>query len=273
MSAAEMAEYYRQVHRDAIRRDSRDLLAPVIHPSGHPWVNRFTDYAHRLGMQRAYRYLESEYGSLDGLQVLDVGCGRGRWSREYAWRGAQVTGVDISEDAIAILRDEMPGHRFICGDLASLSFPGSFDVVNSVTVLQHMPENQQQTALGLIHFWLKPGGHLVLLENVVAFDAPHVFPHRPEEWVRLAQQTGLKCVANWGSNFESLFRVWSAVLQRVGHRQSGSHMEDWKPPNAPSAMRDRLRAVVALLSYPVEWCCHGLPLTAATHTVFIFCKK
>jgi len=35
--------------------------------------------------------------------VLDLGCGRGRWSKEYAARGARVTGVDISQEAISML--------------------------------------------------------------------------------------------------------------------------------------------------------------------------
>jgi len=41
---------------------------------------------------------------------------------DYARRGAEVTGVDISPitpEAIGYLADEMPQHRFIFGDIAA----------------------------------------------------------------------------------------------------------------------------------------------------------
>jgi SAM-dependent methyltransferase len=173
-------------------------------------VNRFADFAHRLGMKRAFASLEGQWGSLANRSVLDLGCGRGRWSREYASRGAHVTGVDISPDAIDLLAKEMPEHRFLCADIVALRFPDtSFDIVNSVTVLQHVPEANQRTALSLISQWLKPGGTLVLLDNVVAFGAPHVFPHRTDEWVGMVEAAGLTPTSIWSSNFEPLFRLAS----------------------------------------------------------------
>src|SRR5262249_1064557 len=162
-------------------RNKEDRLDAVIRSGAAPWVNRFTDHAHRLAMKNAFARLEAQWGSLANRSVLDVGCGRGRWSREYASREAGVTGVDISPDAIEILANEMPQHRFLCADIAALEFPDqSFDTVNSVTVLQHMPQANQQADLQ----WLKPGGTLVLLENIVDFSAPHVFapPNRGMGW-------------------------------------------------------------------------------------------
>ena len=39
-------------------------------------------------------------GPVSGLRVLDIACGHGRVTREIARRGAQVTGVDLSENLI-----------------------------------------------------------------------------------------------------------------------------------------------------------------------------
>src|SRR2546421_236482 len=113
LTLAEMAKYYIDVHHDSIAR-CQDPLDSVITPGGHPWINSFRDYAHRLSMKKAFRYLEGQWGRLSGRAILDVGCGRGRWVKEYASRGARVTGVDISPEAIALLERDYPGHTFFC---------------------------------------------------------------------------------------------------------------------------------------------------------------
>src|SRR6185295_535556 len=93
MSAEEMANYYLQTHHDAVIRDVCDPLIAVIGPGSNRFVNSFTDYAHRLGMKKAFNFLERRWSSLANKSVLDLGCGRGRWSKEYANRGASVTGA------------------------------------------------------------------------------------------------------------------------------------------------------------------------------------
>ena len=45
---------------------------------------------------------------VDGLAVLDLGCGQGYFSRLLARRGAQVIGIDIADQAIAYARQHEP---------------------------------------------------------------------------------------------------------------------------------------------------------------------
>jgi len=279
MSADEMTRYYTRAHQEALRRDRQDALSAVIAPDASLWVNRFTDFAHRLGMRKVFAVLESEWGSLAKRSVLDLGCGRGRWSKEYAARGAVVTGVDISQEAINILAGEMPQHRFIAQDVTALSFPdGNFDVVNSVTVLQHMPEWKQRIALSLAARWVKCGGYLVLFENILGFDAPHVFPHRTDEWIAMVEGNGLKCAYSWGSNFEVLFRMEGSVsrlLRRNGVR-GGSAVPATSHPEKSSLKRHikaAARSMLAVTSFALEWVCQRLPLATPTHSVVIFSKQ
>jgi SAM-dependent methyltransferase len=229
-------------------------------------------------MKRVFKVLADDWGSLTGRTVLDLGCGRGRWSKEYAVRGARVTGVDISPDAISLLAEEMPQHQFICQDIPALSFPWeSFDVVSSVTVMQHMPQEKQEFAFSLSAQWIKPGGYLVLLENVMGFDAPHVFPHRTAEWIRMVEATGLKRTACWGSNFEVLFRVEARIMRQLrGNNSSRDGMIPKAPYNGQSSLESRLKsgakAALAGLSFPMEWVCQRVPLATPTHSVMIFRK-
>ena len=46
-------------------------------------------------------YMLELIGGVNGLRILDLGCGEGGYSRELAVRGAEVTAVDCNEKAIA----------------------------------------------------------------------------------------------------------------------------------------------------------------------------
>ena len=279
LSAEEMLAFYEQLHRSAIERDAGDDLSPALHWAGNRFFNRFTDYAHRLGMRKALAYLDTEWGSLKDRAVLDVGCGRGRWTREFASRGCRVTGVDISPEAIGRLAEEMPQHTFLARRVTEAEFPpGAFDLVNSVTVLQHMPEESQWGALRQIGVSIKDGGYFVALENCSAFANPLVFPHSAEDWVRMVESTGLRLRASWGCNFEVLFRAWARLSARLRRRSANGTEVAAGRGATPSFSRSRnlLRSLVysslAVASYAPEWCCHKAPLAAPTHVAMVFHK-
>ena len=69
-----------------------------------------------------------ELVDLDGLSVVDVGCGEGRLTFACASAGANVFGFDPDEDAIACARAETPralrgSGRFEVGDAAEINLP------------------------------------------------------------------------------------------------------------------------------------------------------
>lgn len=271
MSADEIVEHYVAVHRNALQTNPRDDLAAVIRPGHAPLENRFTDFAHRVGMKKAFAYLESRLGSLAGLCVLDLGCGRGRWVKEYAKRGARVTGVDISRELTDLMAAQMPEHRFLCQDLTQLDMPSdAFDIANSVTVLQHLTHDGQRIALGSIARSLKQGGYLVLLENVAHFEPRHMFPHPIEEWIAIVQAAGLRCCASWGSNFEVLFRLNPATFSVSRSQPAGQAGPAGQ--RTKRRLKSGIRDLRALLSFPLELVCHWLPIVPPTHHVMIFQK-
>jgi SAM-dependent methyltransferase len=76
--------------------------------------------------------------------VLDVGTGTGRAALLLAKHGADVTGVDASEQMLAIARERAQGAgrsiRFMQRDAHTLEFADrSFDVAISLRVLMHSP--------------------------------------------------------------------------------------------------------------------------------------
>jgi SAM-dependent methyltransferase len=88
------------------------------------------------------RALAEFLGNLDGRSVLDVGTGTGRAARLLARSGARVTGVDASEEMLAVARQRTTAEGlnipFLIGDAHALEFPDrSFDVAVSLRVLMH----------------------------------------------------------------------------------------------------------------------------------------
>lgn len=83
-----------------------------------------------------------------GLSVLDVGCGPGSITRDFAELVAPgtVTGVDSSSEVLAAASTTAAEHgvtnvRFQEGDAYALPFPdNSFDVVHAHMVLQHLQD-------------------------------------------------------------------------------------------------------------------------------------
>jgi 2-polyprenyl-3-methyl-5-hydroxy-6-metoxy-1,4-benzoquinol methylase len=117
----------------------------------------------RLSEQRLRRCLgEALWTSLAGRQVLECGCGAGRFTEILVREGAFVTAVDMSE-AVTANRDNVRSdrHRVLQADLMRLPFaPRQYDVVMCLGVLQHTSD----TALALQRLWehVRPGGYLVV---------------------------------------------------------------------------------------------------------------
>ena len=78
---------------------------------------------------------------LDGLRILDIGCGAGILSESMAALGADVTGVDPAERNIAIARHHAQAAGLAVtyrhGSVDSLEL-GQFDVVLNMEVVEHV---------------------------------------------------------------------------------------------------------------------------------------
>lgn len=137
-----------------------------------------------------------------GTEALDLGCGIGRWSRKLARRGARVTGVDLAQSMIDEARRRSAGHDidYRVADLRTLDLGRTFDLVLSVTVLQHILDDAEfARAAHSVARHLAPGGRAVLLEAApsrpnAACDT-HVFRARTaEQYLAAFRAAGLRAV-------------------------------------------------------------------------------
>ncbi len=96
--------------------------------------------------------------------VLDFGCGCGRVTRYWRAFPGEVAGTDLSEEAVAWCRANLPFARFEVNGLEPpLAFPSaSFDLVYGLSVFTHLAEDTQARWLAELRRVLRPGGRLVL---------------------------------------------------------------------------------------------------------------
>lgn len=127
-----------------------------------------------------------------GLSLLDVGCGPGTITVEFADRLAprRVTGVDAAAEVIARAAEHGAGRanlEFAVADAYALPFDdASFDVVHAHQLLQHLAD--PVGALREFRRVAKPGGLVAVRE--VDYAGTFWFPLLPglDEWMALYQR-------------------------------------------------------------------------------------
>jgi 2-polyprenyl-6-hydroxyphenyl methylase/3-demethylubiquinone-9 3-methyltransferase len=111
-------------------------------------------------------YIERQVGNLDGLNILDIGCGGGILAEALATKGARVTGIDMAERSLEVARLHLHesgldiDYRMVTAEDFAADNPASFDVVTCLEMLEHVPDPESIVAAAAAA--LKPDGRLVL---------------------------------------------------------------------------------------------------------------
>jgi ubiquinone/menaquinone biosynthesis C-methylase UbiE len=118
------------------------------------------------------------FGDLTDKQVLDVGCGKGRFARVLQERNpeADIWGLDISEE---MLRFVPAGIHTRAGSMTELPFADStFDFAYATESLEHAVDTER--AVNEMCRVLKPGGKLVIIDK----NAEHWGKLKTPDWER-----------------------------------------------------------------------------------------
>lgn len=126
---------------------------------------------------RGFAHVVEALGLAPGAEILDLGCGPG-WMTEWLARcGYRVTGIDVSEDMIAIARGRCAaiatGPRGLAGApqvelhamaVTELPASGRFDAAIAYDAMHHFAD--ERATLAAIRGALAPGGRLYVYEGV-----------------------------------------------------------------------------------------------------------
>lgn len=147
----------------------------------------------------------ADFAGARGHTLLEIGVGIGTDFIRFVRAGAQATGVDLTEHAVALVRRRLDLEELTAdvrqADAESLPFPdGSFERVYSWGVLHHTPDTAR--AVDEAVRVLAPGGSLTLM-----------LYHR-HSWVTYG--LWLRRALARGKPFQSLSRILSEHMESTG---------------------------------------------------------
>jgi SAM-dependent methyltransferase len=202
-----------------------------------------------LGGAAEWPALRAMLPAIDGISVVDLGCGFGwfcRWARQHG--AAQVLGLDVSEKMLARARSESPDPAidYAIADLERLDLPaGSFGLAYSSLALHYI--DGLERLLDTVHRALVTGGRLVFSVEHPIYTAPSdpgwetdatggrrwpindylVEGPRSTDWLTKGVIKQHRTIAHY----------LNALL---GHGFAVLHVEEWGPTDAQIAARPQL---------------------------------
>lgn len=168
---------------------------------------------------------------VDGRDVLDAGCGSGRYCGLLLDRGARVAGVDGSAAMVEHARQRLAGRAvdLRVADLRNpLPFPdASFDGVVSALVLHYLRD--WSVPFAEFRRVLRPGGWLLFSTGHPAADAAHYKP------ARYLEVTAQEDVMKWAGRVRFYRRPLSRIVNDLA--QAGFVIQRMEEPEPTDAFR------------------------------------
>ncbi|XP_077977280.1 ubiquinone biosynthesis O-methyltransferase, mitochondrial-like [Glandiceps talaboti] len=180
---------------------------------------------------------------LQGYRVLDVGCGGGILSEPLGRLGANVTGIDLSEELIDVaelhsLHDPLVTQnvKYVCGAIEDLlaTEMENYDAVVASEVLEHIVD--LRSFVEVCCDMVKPGGSLFITSinktamayalAVVAAETFNIVPKGSHEWDKLVSLQELEALLEGngfqvrlvhGSIYNPVCKKWSWIPSTSGN--------------------------------------------------------
>jgi SAM-dependent methyltransferase len=272
LSESELRDYWAGLS-DRYLSEADNGLSVICYAGMPAWFNRFVDRYQRKAFSRLLRGED-----FSRQRVLDIGTGVGRWARWYAmWPGTEVVGIDIEARRLAFARGFGDAVAYCQTAAQGLPFEdGAFEVVNCVTVLQHVDDETKLQAIAEIQRVLRPGGKAIIFELSGLRDgAPNVFPWSQDRWARSFRERGFALRRIVGDQYTPLLRLIRAAHPAWREARSRYEIDAITASGRAGA---RSRALTALLrlavgaSYPIEEVCRFLPPRLARITGYLWIR-
>ena len=182
-------------------------VADFYNATAHDWAKKWYDDATLLPLLEKFVDL---YPTKP--RILDAGCGAGYESMRLAGLGADVVGVDISEESIKIARERNPGLRFEVMDLRQLDANlGLFDGIVAISSVIHIDDNDLPAVFQNFKQLIRPAGFLFLAivegeglcerRSFVEIDGEQYnrafYLHWKDKLVDVAEQCGFEYYDEW----------------------------------------------------------------------------
>lgn len=226
MGAGKILEMWKsRMQRESLYSTAAYWDSKAVEYEGHAvsmWPNNHLNrYYHGEQLDLLQRMLPS----VEGLRLLDLGCGTGRNARYFAQRGARVTGIDFSGKAIEIARRLSSGSNpeFRQQSLFDLDDREAFDIALSWGVLTVACKNETevQNILQRVRKLLTKGGKVLLCEPIHRGPLHRVLNMDIREFLRIMESTGfeitsLRHLHFWPARILLAYVQWPKAVTATG---------------------------------------------------------
>lgn len=220
-SQDEILEYWSLVSSRCTNVDfirDPDGLSIVCGISAPPWLNQYYAKFQRQVFEKLFSFIEFQSGTKD-LRALDIGCGAGRWCRFLAEHGYNTTGIDLQEELIAINSVRYRDYHnciFYHSSIQDFEPESAFDLICSITVIQHIPAEEQKIVINKLRSLLNLGGYCIIMENL-KHQAIHLWSKKVASWKRSFEQAGFRTIAVQYYDYSPFLRTYS-LFENLYHR-------------------------------------------------------
>jgi len=210
----------------------------------------------KAGQERLHSIELEEVGDVHDKTLLHLQCHFGLDTLAWARHGAIATGVDLSNESIALARSlsselNIPA-TFVCSDVLTLRdiLQGQFDIVFTSYGILHWLRDLNHWAQVIAHF-LKPGGFFYIVE-----DHPfmRVFTSDPEQGVKVdnpyffsEEPYKAETAGSYATNFEGekrTYYMWDHSLGEVINSLIGAGLRIEFLHEFPVALRAKFPTMV-----------------------------
>jgi ubiquinone/menaquinone biosynthesis C-methylase UbiE len=161
LSVAVAAEDGRGADFDRYAKDYEEVVDRSVSFTG-----RNSAFYARRKVDILEEVVRPELGSLQGLSLLDVGCGTGTTDRFLAQRVRTLHGVDVSEEMLIQAKRNVPEAEFTWYDGEMLPFDDqTFDIVVAICVLHHVPPSMRSKVVSEMVRVSRPEGVVAVFEH------------------------------------------------------------------------------------------------------------
>ena len=193
------------------------------HGAGEIW--NWESRAGKLRLARRVKMIGAHLKA--GMTILELGCGAGYFTKEFARSGAEIVAIDASPDLLEIAKANCSASnvRYEIQDACALTYKDAiFDSVVGSSILHHL---EIEPALREIHRVLKPGG-------TICFTEPNML--NPQ----IAIQKNVPWIKRWLGDTpdETAFfrRPLRRLVERTGYRDVRIEPFDFLHPKTPAAL-------------------------------------
>lgn len=176
------------------------------HYQPRPWIFRLVDRLLRHSIELRVEKVLALARQIDAKEVLDVGCGPGRYAVALAKEGRRVVGVDFSNPMLEVARSlaqaegVLDNCRFYISDFLNFSHPDRFDLVIALGFLEYtsspLPylERMKKFAKGLVVASFPARDHPLNWQRRARYSLKEVpvYFYSRSQIVLLARKAGLK---------------------------------------------------------------------------------